>query len=145
MRAPTLAKASLDPARLGFEGGDLGRVGPAEHVAAAVVDAVAVVLLVALARRLDLAGPGDGAGLAPELLGRRAAGDVETAGKLVLEPLVELRVRFHRELSHQGVAVKLRQLAPPRSADPEVDEPAREVLRIHPIGDPRVALVGDEQ
>ena len=143
--AAEVAEPHLEPARVGFEGGDLGRVGPAEHVAAAVVDAVAVVLLVALARRLDLAGPGDGAGLAPELLGRRAARHVETAGQLVLQPVVERRVRLHRELPYQGVAMKLRQLAPPRPAHPEVDEPAPEVLRIHPPGHPRVALVGDEQ
>ena len=38
-----------------------------------------------------------------------------------------------------------RQLTPRRPADPEVDEPAPEVLRIHPPGHPRVARVGYEQ
>ena len=142
---PEVAEPCLEPARVGFQGGDLGRVGPAEHVAAAVVDAVAVVLLVALARRLDLAGPGDGAGLAPELLSRRAARDVEAAGELLLQPLVELRIRLDGELPHQGVAMELREFTPRRSADPEVDEPAPEVLRIHPPGHPRIALVGYEQ
>ena len=41
--------------------------------------------------------------------------------------------------------MQLRPLAPPRRADPVVDEPSPEVLRVHPPGDPRVRRVGDEQ
>src|SRR5690606_27735105 len=66
--AAELAEAGLELAALGFEGLDLGGVAPAQHVAAAVGDGVAVVLLVAAAGVLDLAGAGDRARLAAELL-----------------------------------------------------------------------------
>ena len=50
---------------------------------------MAVVLLVALAGRLDLAGARDGPRLAAELLLARAAGEVEAVRDLALEPGVE--------------------------------------------------------
>jgi len=84
-----LGELGLHPARLGFEGGDLGRIRPAQDEAAAVGDVVPVVLLVALAGGLDLPRTGDGARLAAELVLRRAAGDVEAVEDLPFEPVVE--------------------------------------------------------
>ena len=70
-----LADLPLHLADRGDERGDLRLVRPAEHVAAAVVDAEPVVLLVALAWRLDLPGEGDRArvadGTAPGCRSRR--------------------------------------------------------------------------
>ena len=57
------------------QGPQLVGIAPAEHVAAAVVDAAAVVLLVAPARVLDLTGARDGARLAAELLAPELGGE----------------------------------------------------------------------
>ena len=58
MRRPIFTQLFLEATGLVLQRGDLGRVVPAQHVTTAVVDAVPVVLFVALARHLDLAGPG---------------------------------------------------------------------------------------
>ena len=67
------------------EHGDLRLIGPAQHVPAAVVDAVPVVLLVSLVA-FDLARHGDCTLFAHELLVRLTAGDVGASGQLSLEP-----------------------------------------------------------
>lgn len=65
--AGDLLQTAFEPAAPGLQRGDLGAVAPAEHITAAIVDAVAIVLLVPAGRVLDLAGAGDGARLASEL------------------------------------------------------------------------------
>ena len=80
----------LEVVRLLFEDSDLGVVRPAEHVTRAIVDPVAVVLLVPLASALGLTRPRDGARFPTQLFQRLAAGVVEAAGELRLEPAPEL-------------------------------------------------------
>ena len=83
-----IAQTSFQLLAPGFQYGDLGVVAPAQYVAAAVIDAVAIVLLVAAAGLLDLADMGDRARLAAELFLGGAAGDVETMGEFALQPIV---------------------------------------------------------
>src|SRR5690606_6318434 len=78
--------------------GNLRLVAPAEHVACAVVERMPVVLLVAIAVRLDLSRARDRLALAAKLLEARAARVVEAARELALEPRVELRIRPDRDL-----------------------------------------------
>ena len=146
--ASQVAELRLDAPRSRFQGVDLGRVGPAEHVTAAIVDAVPVVLFVSLAGGLDLAGPGNGVGFTPKLLLILAARHVEALRELALQPLVEPRVRLDRQLSHQGVRVQAGQrgpAAPAFLANPEVDEASREVRLVNPARHARVVCVGNEE
>src|SRR5690606_12469003 len=120
-------------------------VAPSEHVAAAVVDSVAVVLLVAPARVLDLSGASDGAGFASELFVRIAAGDVEAAPKFVLEPLVVRRIPLDEEPSHQGSGVQARALRGLPRPYVEVHQACAEMLAVHPFRDVLVLRVGHQQ
>ena len=72
-----------------FQRFDLGLVAPAQHIVAAVVQAVAVVFLMALATGLDLAVWRDGFGLGAKLLLGDAAGNVKAARYLGIQPGVE--------------------------------------------------------
>ena len=72
-----------------FERGNFGGVSPAQNIAAAVINPVAVVLFVPLAGCLDLAGAGDGAGFAAELFLRRTAGDIEATRQFAFQPVIE--------------------------------------------------------
>jgi len=115
---PCLQTLALVP-----QGPQLVGVAPAEHVAAAIVDAAAVVLLVAPARVLDLPVARDGARLAAELLPGVAAGDVEALAQLQFQPLVMRRFRLDAELAHQRLRMQrraLRRLArtPPHRRQP---------------------------
>ena len=74
------------------QGFELALVGPPEHVVAAVVDAVRVVLLVPAAAALELTGLGDRPGLAPELGHRLDALEVGPPGQLAFQPRGERRV-----------------------------------------------------
>lgn len=96
-----IGQAFCQLVRLGLECGDLGGIGPAQDITPAVVDAVPVVLFVALARGLDLSGARDGARLAAELLGGDLAGQVEAMRQLPLRPVVEGRIRLDGELAGQ--------------------------------------------
>ena len=149
--AAELAELGLDAARSRFERVDLGRVRPAEHVPAPIVDAVPVVLLVPLAGGLDLAGAGDRMGLAAELALIGAAGHVEAAGQLPLQPAVERAVGLDGQLAHQGVGVQAGRgvpVAPALGAGlayPEIDEPSREVGLVDPARHPGVVRVGHQE
>jgi hypothetical protein len=143
--AAQLGQPHFERPRLGFERGDLGGVGPAEHVAAAVVEAVAVVLFVPLAGGLDLAGAGDRAQLAAELLLRGAAGDVEAVRQLALEPVVVRRVGLDRQLARQRVAVQVGKFAARTATDAEIDQPPPELGLVDPLGDLGVIVVGHQQ
>ena len=143
--AADFAESGFELAALRFEGLDLGGVAPAQHVAAAVGDGVAVVLLVAAAGVLDLAGAGDRTRLAAELLLGGAAGDVEAVGELALEPVVVRAVGLDRELAHQRVGVQRGQLAGARRADVEIHQAAAQVVAVHPLGHRLVVRVGHQQ
>jgi hypothetical protein len=122
---------------------DLGLVGPAEHIASTVVDALLVVLLVPLVR-LDLAGTGDRLGRAPEL---RHRGDALVRGadpQLPVEP-VEQRGALDLQLGVEGIRADHRR-GPVRypARHPVVHQPAAEVVLVDPVGHGRVVLVGHQ-
>ena len=99
--AANVAEFRFDATRLLLECVDLGCVGPAEHVAAPVVDAMSIVLLVSLSRGLDLAGGRDRTAFSPKLSLIGAAGEVESTSHLALEPSVERGVRLDDELANE--------------------------------------------
>jgi hypothetical protein len=96
------AHPRFDAARRRFQGGDLVLVGPAEHIARAIVDTVAVVLLVPVGARLDLSGPGDRLPFAAECVEAVAAGVVEPPRQFAFEPAIEAAVGLDRDLAHEG-------------------------------------------
>ena len=106
---------------------------------------VPVVLLVAPARILDLAIAGDGSRLAPELLRQSATGHVKTVRQLALQPVIERRVRFDRNLSDQRFAVQVGQIPAPALPNMEINQAAAQVVTIHPLGDVLVIGVGHQQ
>jgi hypothetical protein len=61
-----------------FKDGNFGGIAPPKHVAAAVVEAVAIILFVPFTERLDLSSLGDGFFLPPKLLLTHAADQIET-------------------------------------------------------------------
>ena len=120
-------------------------IAPAEHVAAAIVDAAAVVLLVAPARVLDLTGARDGARLAAELLAGVAAGDVEALAKLLFQPLVVRRIRLDDELAHQRLRMQSRALGSLSPTHMEVHQPGAQMLAVHPVRNGLVVRVRNQQ
>ncbi len=84
--------------------GDLGRIGPAQHVAAAVIERW----------RSSFSWRSPGALICPARVMARvsrrncspvcAAGDVEAVRQLAFQPVVERRIGLDRELAHQRVA-----------------------------------------
>ena len=146
------SQARLQHPRLGFERRDLGFVAPAQHVTAAVVDAVAIVFFVPLAGGLDLPGAGDGAGFAAELVLAGAAGHVEAVRQLALEPGVERRIGLDDEFSRQRIGVQGGPVAASvlagfvrRRAHAKVHQPALQMRAVHPFADARVVLVGHQK
>ncbi len=128
-----------------FQHGNLGRVVPAQHVAAAVIDPVPVVLFVALARHLNLAGPGDGPGLAPKLVLGVTAGHVEAFGDLPFQPVVISRIGFDGDPTAQGIGPQGRRGSLTRRAHAEIDQAPLEVRFVHPGGHPGVVRVRHQQ
>ena len=141
-----LTQVLLQPPGLLLEGGDLGGVAPAEYVAAAIVDPVAVVLFVALARGLDLAGGSDGPGLAAKLLLVDTAGHVEAVGDLPLQPVEMGGIGLKGQLTRQRFGMQSRQsLVAPPAAHPEVDHTPLEVGAIDPGGYAGIVVIGHQQ
>src|SRR5690606_28178714 len=81
-------QVSLEMLAFVAQGLQLIGVAPSQHVAATVIDAAAIVFLVASAGVFDLAGAGDGARLSAELLGVVAASQVEATAELSFQPVV---------------------------------------------------------
>ena len=127
-----------------FQRGDLLLVAPAEHESRAVVDAVAVVLLVALAAPLDLARARDGHGFAAELIERLAAGVVEARRQFGVQPVVEARLRLDRNLAHQRGGGQRRVIRRPHLEHAEVDQAPAEMRAIHPLRHPRIVHVAHQ-
>src|SRR5690606_2491067 len=75
--ATQLRNLRLQGPRLVLQRGNLGFIAPAEHVTAAVIDAMAIILFVPLPRRLDLPVTSDGPGFATELFLISAAGHIK--------------------------------------------------------------------
>jgi hypothetical protein len=123
----------------------LACIRPPEHVAGAIVEAVAVVLLVPFAGGLDLAGTRDRPRLAPELLLCRAAGDVETVRQLALEPVVIRRVGLDGQFAHQRVAVQGGHLVTRAVPHPEVHQATAELGLVDPLGDLGIVVIGNQQ
>ncbi len=142
---PGVGDLALEGAALRLQCGELGLVAPAEHVAAAVVQAVAVVLLVALARRLDLAGAGERARLAPELFGAVATGQVEALRELALEPVVQRRVGAQGQLVQQRLRIRLGHVGAPWRSAPEVHQPRAQRGAVDPRRHIGVVRIGHQQ
>jgi hypothetical protein len=145
---PQRGKSFLQALPLIAQRTQLVGIAPAEHVAAAIIDAAAVILLVAPARVLDLPCARDGAGLATELLAAVAAGHVEALAKLLFQPLVVRRIRLDDELAHQ----RLRMQAGAASGltglplqHMEVHQPGAEMLAVHPVRNGFVVRARDQQ
>ena len=97
--AGQIGKGCLLSSGVFLQGGDLFGVAPAEDIAAAVVDPIAVILLVSLSGGFDLSGPGDRPGLAAELFLICAAGQIETVGYLPFDPFIEGRIGLDLQLA----------------------------------------------
>ena len=96
-----VGQTGLQPLGLALERRDLAGIAPTQHIAAAVVEAVPVVLLMPLARTLDLARARDRPSLAAELVLVCATGQVKALGNFALQPGVVRRVGLDRELARQ--------------------------------------------
>ncbi|OQA09073.1 MAG: hypothetical protein BWY66_00721 [bacterium ADurb.Bin374] len=143
--------AGADPCHLLFplavlrlEGGDLGRVRPAQHIPAAIEEGIPVILLVASPRLLDLAGPGDGPGFAQELLRRFTACHVEPMGRFALQPVEKGRIWLDRQFANQRIGVKFRQGGAFGLAHEVVDEPSPQAIPVDPLGYALVQMLGNE-
>ena len=103
----------------------------------------AVVLLVPAAAALELAVDGQRLGVAAEVLEGVAAEVVEPAGELVQQEVAERRALLDGDLRRQ----RARLGRPGRMgfADPQVHQPAAEVVGIHPAAHRRVMLRGHQQ
>ena len=124
---------------------DLPLVAPAEHVPAAVVDPVAVVLLVP-DTALDLPGLGDRPGRPAELGHRLDALRVRAAGEFPLQPGGEHGV-LDLKLGGQRAAAGLGRRDPAgqcRRRDPVVDDAHLQVIAVDPVGHRTVVLVGNQ-
>ncbi len=143
---PQRGELLLQALALVAQGAQLVGVAPAQHVAAAVVDAAAVVLLVAARWVFDLAGARDGAGLAPELLIGVAAGHVKAVAQLLLQPLGVRRIRLDEELAQQRLRLRagraLRGLPLPHM---KIHQPGTQMLALHPLRQRRVVCLGHQQ
>ena len=84
-RGHTLLQASY----LSLQCGDLGFVGPAEDIACAVVQTMAVVLFVTIAASFHLPGSRERLRLPPEVIERIAAGVVKSARQFSFKPGIE--------------------------------------------------------
>jgi len=130
---------------LGRQCRDLGAVAPAQHIAAAVIDTVAVVFFVAAARVLDLAGAGDRARLAAELFLGGAAGHVETMDEFALQPIVLRRIGLDRQLAKQRIAVQFGQLYGFAWPHLEIHQASAQIGAIDPFGHRLVMRIGHQQ
>ncbi|KFB71133.1 MAG: hypothetical protein AW09_003747 [Candidatus Accumulibacter phosphatis] len=143
--AAKLGEPCFERPRLGFERSDLGGVGPAQHIATAVVEAVAIVLFVPLARGLDLAGARDRPQFTPELFLGGTAGDIEALRQLALEPVVIRRIGLDRQLARQRIAVQVGQFLARTPAYPEIDQAPPELGLVDPGRDFWVIVIGHQQ
>jgi len=144
-QAADIAQRLFELPRLRFQRGDLGDVGPPEHIAAAIVQVMTVVFFMPLTPRLDLPIARDGMGLPAELLLGSAAGDVEAVGNLAFEPVIERRIRLDRELAHQRIAARGLRLGTATRTHPEVDDAPFQSGFFHPSRHLRVVYVRHQQ
>ena len=130
---------------LGLQGCNFGAVAPAQHVAAAVLNAVAVVFFMPATGVFDLAGRGDGARLTAKLLLRGAARDVEPDAEFAFQPIVVGRVGLDGEFAHQGIAVQGRQFGGFACAHMKVNQAAPQVGAVYPFGHGFVMRIGHQK
>src|SRR5215831_14548278 len=125
--------------------GNLGSVGPSKHVARAVIEPVAVILLVALTAGLDLARPRQSLVFAPKTVDRFAAGIVKTTGQISVKPGVKRGIGADRELEHQRPRMEIRWSRRSSRPHPVIDQTASEMGALDPLGDPRIVFVRNQQ
>ena len=124
---------------------ELALVGPAEHVPAAVIDAVPVVFLVPPAAAFHLPGLGDRPGHPAELRHRLDAHVVGAPVQLVLQPAGERRVP-DQQLGGQRArpALGWRRGGPRRLGHAVVDHPVLQVVGVDPVGHGGIVPVGHQ-
>jgi hypothetical protein len=122
---------------------ELVLVVEAEHPARAVVDAAAVVLLVACAAVLDLTLAGDRARRVAELCERLGALVIEVGAELLAQP-GRMRAGSDVELAHERRRTRRAPLRGMRE-HPEVDEPLADVLVVEVARHRPVLAVVHEQ
>ena len=135
-RGQLLGLALVDPA--------LVAVVMAQHPQPAVVDRVAVILFVTVARMLDLALAGQAAVLVAQLGGTVDAGVVEAAQQFVVDP-VGVGVVADLELVDQRARIGLLGMQQLVVAHPEIDQLGAQVGAVDPVGDLRVVLFIHQQ
>jgi len=124
---------------------DLGVVAPPQNVTAAVVQAVAVVLFVAVGGALDLPGPGEGAAYPAEHLHGFTAGVVEPLPELILQPRPQGAVRFDVQFGDERVRVGFHLPGALLRAHPKVHQPPPQVGTVHPFAHRRVVVCRHQQ
>jgi hypothetical protein len=141
-----LIKPFLDSARFHLQSVNFGRVTPTKNITATIIQAKAIVFLVTLSLRLDLARTGNRLDFAPETILSRTTDDVAIAMRdLTFEPGVKGGIGFYCKFSSQGFRLEHIRVDSGNRAHTEIDQSSLQVGLVHPFGHAGVMFIRNQK